>query len=79
MKLSRMESTYQSKVQRWFDREFRDFHVNAAPMAVQRDNGEARTLSVGVFNTASLLMEAVMTGDTPITLNLNHAVKGNYY
>lgn len=75
MKLSRMESTYQSKVQRWFDREFRDFHVNAAPMAVQRDNGEARTLSVGVFNTASLLMEAVMTGDTPITLNLNHAVK----
>lgn len=75
MKLSRLQSSYQSKVQRWFNREFRDFHVNAAPMAVQRGDGEARTLSAGVFNTASLLMEAVMTGDTPLTLNLNHSVK----
>lgn len=75
MKLSRLESTYQTKVQRWFNREFVDFHVNAAPMAVQRGDGEARTLSSGVFDTASLLMEAVMTGDTPLTLNLNHAVK----
>lgn len=75
MKLSRLQSTYQTKVQRWFNREFADFHVSAAPMAVQRGDGEARTLSAGVFNTASLLMEAVMTGDTPLTLNLNHAVK----
>lgn len=75
MKLSRMESTYQHKVQRWFNREFADFHVHAAPMAVQRGSGEARTLSAGVFNTAALLMEAAMTGDTPLTLNLNHAVK----
>ena len=75
MKLSRLQSTYQTKVQRWFNREFMAFHVNAAPMAVQRGNGEARTLSAGVFNTASLLMEAVLTGDSPLTLNLNHAVK----
>lgn len=75
MKLSRFESTYQTKVQRWFKREFRDFHVSAAPMAVQRGDGMAQTLSAGVFNTASLLMEAVMTGDTPLTVNLNHAAK----
>jgi hypothetical protein len=74
MKLSRMQSNYQSMAQRWFDREFPDLNVTAAPMAVQRGDGEKRTLSAGVFNTASLLMEAVMTGDTDITVNLNHAV-----
>lgn len=74
MKLSRMQSTYQTTVQRWFDREFPDLNVTAAPMAVQRSDGEMRTLSAGVFNTASLLLEAVMTGDTDITVNLNHAV-----
>lgn len=74
MKLSRMQSNYQSKAQRWFDREFADLNVTAAPMAVQRGDGESRLLSAGVFNTASLLMEAVMTGDTDLTINLNHAV-----
>ena len=75
MKLSRLESQYQTRVQRWFSREFAQLNIAAAPMAVQRGDGEARTLSAGIFNTAALLLEAVMTGDTPLTLNLNHAAK----
>ncbi|MDB9525941.1 GMC family oxidoreductase [Oscillatoria sp. CS-180] len=75
MKLSRLSSSYQERTQRWFNREFPEFNVSAAPMAVQRGNGEMRTLSAGVFNTAALLLEAVMTADTDLTVNLNHAVK----
>ena len=75
MKLSRMNSNYQTKVQRWFNREFPEFNIGAAPMAVQRGDGERRTLSAGVFNTAALLMEALMTADTDLTINLNHSVK----
>ncbi|WP_133469848.1 GMC oxidoreductase [Paraglaciecola marina] len=74
MKLSRLESSYQSKAKTWFNQEFPNWHVTTAPMAVQRGDGEARTLSAGVFNTASLLMEAAMTDDTDLTINLNHAV-----
>lgn len=73
MKLSRAPSSYQNRVQRWFTREYPDLHVQTAPMAVQVGDGEARTLSAGVFDTASLLMESVMTGDTDLTINLNHA------
>ena len=74
-KLSRLPSTYQDEVQRWFSREFPEFNVSAAPMAVQRGQGEMRTLSAGVFNTAALLLEATMTDDTALTINLNHAVR----
>jgi choline dehydrogenase-like flavoprotein len=74
MKLSRLSSNYQARAQRWFSREFPEFNVSAAPMAVQRSNGEMRTLSAGVFNTAALLLEATMTQDTDLSVNLNHAV-----
>lgn len=74
MKLSRMTSSYQTRVKSWFDTEFPEFAVSSAPMAVQRGDGEMRTLSAGVFNTAGLLLEALMTNDTDLTINLNHAV-----
>jgi choline dehydrogenase-like flavoprotein len=74
VKLNRLSSAYQERAQRWFSREFPEFNVSAAPMAVERGDGEKRTLSAGLFNTAALLLEAVMTDDTDLTINLNHAV-----
>jgi choline dehydrogenase-like flavoprotein len=75
MKINRLSSVYQDRVQRWFNREFPEFNVSAAPMAVERGDGEKRTLSAGLFNTAALLLEAAMTDDTDLTINLNHAVR----
>lgn len=54
------------------------FTVVDAPMAVQRQTSELRTLSAGVFSTADLLMESVATsgpaGSDNLAVNLHHDV-----
>jgi len=55
-----------------------DFVVVDAPMAVQRQTSELRTLSAGVWSTADLLMESAATrgpaGSDRLAVNLNHDV-----
>eukprot|EP00168_Porphyra_purpurea_P010026 TRINITY_DN2467_c0_g1_i6.p1 TRINITY_DN2467_c0_g1~~TRINITY_DN2467_c0_g1_i6.p1 ORF type:complete len:563 (-),score=132.12 TRINITY_DN2467_c0_g1_i6:453-2141(-) len=55
-----------------------DFVVADAPMAVQRQTSDRRTLSAGVWSTADLLMESSATrgpaGSDRLAVNLNHDV-----
>lgn len=55
-----------------------DYEVLDAPMAVQRQTTELRTLSAGVFSTADLLMESAATrgptGSDNLAINLHQDV-----
>lgn len=78
LKKSLPQSTYQGEVLNYFERNFRDYLPLSAPMAVDPGNQAENTLSSGVFSTADLLLEAMLspgpTGNANLAINLNHAV-----
>ncbi|MBD3886155.1 GMC family oxidoreductase [Phormidium tenue FACHB-886] len=73
---SQAPSTYHQRVKRTLLSEFPDFNHFDAPMAVQYSNGSL--IPNGMFSTADLLMESVLTNDPSgnqnLSINLNHPV-----
>lgn len=71
-------STYHDRVMRSLEQALPDFNVEDAPVAVQYSNGNTSTIPTGMFSTADLLMEAMLTngptGDDNLVINLNHVV-----
>ncbi|HEY9736134.1 MAG TPA: GMC oxidoreductase [Trichocoleus sp.] len=69
-------SNYHQQVKRTLRTQFPDFNHFDAPMAVQYSNGSL--IPNGMFSTADLLMESMLTddpsGNQNLSINLNHAV-----
>jgi GMC oxidoreductase len=75
-----LPSEFQNRSKQWLERELgSSFTVSDAPMAVQRQASEKRTLSAGMFSTADLLFESRATpgaaGNQNLVVNLNNAVQ----
>lgn len=73
-------SQYQTRCKSWLSNLLGgNFDVFDAPMAVQRQTGERRTLSAGMFSTADLLFESRATngqvGNQDLVINLHHSVR----
>jgi choline dehydrogenase-like flavoprotein len=75
-RVSQVPSAYHQRVKRTLLTEFPDFNHFDAPMAVQYSNGSQ--IPNGMFSTADLLMESMLTNDASgnqnLSINLNHAV-----
>ncbi len=71
-------SDYQTEVQRSLARILPTYNHNDAPVAVQYSNGNTSTIPTGMFSTADLLMESMLTngssGNDTLAINLNHVV-----
>ncbi|MBF2028908.1 MAG: GMC family oxidoreductase [Oscillatoriales cyanobacterium C42_A2020_001] len=71
-------STYHQEVKRSLREALPEFNHLDAPVAVQYANGNLSTIPTGMFSTADLLMEAMLTngpsGNQTLAINLNHVV-----
>lgn len=71
-------SDYQAEVKRSLSRLLPDFRHEDAPVAVQYANTNTSTIPTGMFSTADLLMESMLTngpsGSNHLAINLNHVV-----
>lgn len=71
-------STYHQNVKRSLRDALPEFNHLDAPVAVQYSNGNLSTIPTGMFSTADLLMEAMLTngpsGNQTLAINLNHVV-----
>jgi len=71
-------SPYHQAVKRSLRDALPEFNHLDAPIAVQYSNGGLSTIPTGMFSTADLLMEAMLTngssGNQTLAINLNHVV-----
>ena len=78
LKKSVAQSGYQTQVLNYFRTHFNDYQTNSAPMAVHQPDSARNMLSTGVFSSADLLMESMLSagpqGTQNLTINLNQAV-----
>jgi hypothetical protein len=75
-RVPQVPSNYHQQIKRTLRTQFPDFNHFDAPMAVQYSNGSL--IPNGMFSTADLLMESMLTddpaGNQNLSVNLNHAV-----
>ncbi|MDX2230765.1 MAG: GMC family oxidoreductase [Leptolyngbyaceae cyanobacterium bins.349] len=71
-------STYHDNIKRSLRRALPDYNYLDAPVAVQYSHGSYSTIPTGMFSTADLLMESMLTngpsGNQTLSINLNHVV-----
>jgi len=71
-------STYHQDIKRSLRTALPDYNHIDAPVAVQYSNGNFSTIPTGMFSTADLLMESMLTngpsGNQTLSINLNHVV-----
>jgi len=71
-------STYHDTIKRSLRNQFPAYNHFDAPLAVQYSNHSLSTIPTGMFSTADLLMESILTngptGNQSLWINLNHAV-----
>jgi choline dehydrogenase-like flavoprotein len=73
----RSASDFQLSVNSSFQARFADHEVQTMPLAIDYAAPQRQTIPAGVFSTADLLLESLITdwpGRTPPTINLNHHV-----
>ncbi|MDX2244132.1 MAG: GMC oxidoreductase [Leptolyngbyaceae cyanobacterium bins.302] len=71
-------SAYHQNIKRSLRNALPEYNHLDAPVAVQYSNGNLSTIPTGMFSTADLLMESMLTngpsGNQTLSINLNHVV-----
>jgi len=75
---AQLPTPYHDRVKRSLRTQLAEFNTFDAPVAVQYSSNNSSTIPTGMFSTADLLMESMLTnnrhGNQHLSINLNHVV-----